>query len=357
MEQVFDLRQFILMIFKKCKNVAIVALIFALLGGAFGWYKFPRDDKIMSTSTASVSFVDKMQDATALSNAMSMTNAYLVSETFHTEMLNELSQFMDSVKLTKLFGGDSTPNLEDIKKVMKVQTKGNIIIVDVTATDNIIPKEASEMCINYIVNAVPKFNENLTARQLGNEIVNVTMQNNDTLAKDILKFAMLGLAGGIVISVLAIFFVDVFNLKLKNVDQLKKYNKAIFNEGADRAVAVITKSIGERPLNLVLTSTGEANVKAVATSLKDALKRIGTEVLIVDCTSKTDNEAATSEPTVNTILCCNDINKSTATMYYVGKSSGVVLCENIKASYTDKIEAAIIEIENLGCSLVGVYVG
>ena len=81
MDKVFDLREFILMLFKKFKLVLILAIVFGLLGGAYGYATFPKSDKIRTSATATVSLVDKEQDATSLSSAISMVNSYITSDT------------------------------------------------------------------------------------------------------------------------------------------------------------------------------------------------------------------------------------------------------------------------------------
>lgn len=365
MEQVFDLREFIVGIFKKFKLVIILSVVFAVAGGVFGYASFPNDDKIQSTSTAAISLIDKQQNSTALESAMKMINSYVTSDTFYTALLNELSTEMQSANLGGLFGGDATPKMTDVKEILKIFSKGNIIVSEVTSTDPSLSLQAAELCNLYIIENVPKFNDTVAAIKLGNETVNITSQNNDSALKEALKFAILGLGGGIVLSILFIFFVDILDLRVKKKSDLKRFNIPVLSDNMDRTVAIIAVSLKQEQKQVIaLTSSSDklkTDIKAIASCLQDSLKRVGIEAKVIDTRGKSGHSISADFVTelytaVNDtiIVCCDCINDSTDAMYYIGGATGVILCEEKKLSRTDDIGGAVEIIDNLKMHKMGI---
>lgn len=362
MDKVFDLREFILMLFKKFKLVLILAVVLALLGGVYGYVDFPKEDRIQTSATATVSLVDKEQDATALSSAIGMVNAYITSDTFYTSLLNELSEKMDIKKLEKLFGGDSTPNMQDVKKVMRIFTRGNIIVAELTSNNKDIPAESANLCIDYIVENVPKYNDTLSATRLGAETINLTQQNNDTLNKSVIKFAVLGFGGGMVLAILLIFFVDVMDLRVKKASDLNRCNIRILSDNMDRAAATLAIILAEKSKKVIILTTSsekfKSDLKIVGNYMHNSLKRIGINSNVVDTrknSTTADSAAAVGiiGDDVMLIVCCDNVNTSADTLQYISSSAGVILCEELKTSRTDEIDQANETISGLGIEVLG----
>lgn len=230
MEQVFDFREFVIKMFKKFKLALIVGLIFCLFGGAFGYIRYPNADQMKTTSSASISFADNIQDATALSNALTNINAVVTYDNFYVGILQQLSDNLSVEEIDVLFPWDNTPQIKDLKDIISIYIKGSVVFADVTTNDAELAKKASKVCIDYASQTIPTFFEGTTVKYLNQQTVNITSQNNDSIQNNMLKFAVLGLGAGIVLSLLFIFFVDILDLKVKTQDDLKKYGLPILGE-------------------------------------------------------------------------------------------------------------------------------
>lgn len=230
MEQVFDFREFVIMMVKKFKLVIILGLIFAVLGAIFGYIKYPDTDLIKTTSSASLSITDKTQDATALANAATNVNAVVTYDTFYVGVLEQLAQTLNEEEMNILFEGDRTPKITDLKEYITMYVKGNVVYADVTSHDEEVSQKASKLCIDYAIEQIPTFSEDVAVKFLQQQNVNLTKQNNDTLLKSVLLYGILGLVGGIVIGVLWVFFVDIFDLRVKTASDLRKYGLPVLGE-------------------------------------------------------------------------------------------------------------------------------
>lgn len=367
MEQVFDLREFIVGVFKKFKILLILAIVFAIAGGAFGYASFPNNDKVQSNATATVLMLDKKQNATALESAMKLINSYITSDTFYVALLSELSANLDQAYMRTLFAGDETPKLDDVKEILKVYTKGNIVIVEVAASDAEITSKAAGLCIDYIVENVPQYNDTVEAALLSNETVNITKQNNDSAMKDAIKFAILGLAGGAALGILVIFFGDIFDLRVKKASDLRRFNIPILSDDMDRAVATAIAS-GDMSgrLTIVLTSSNprlKSDTKLVGNCLQNAFARVNIASRVIDARGKAPcaitadvvSELFASVPE-SIIVCCDCINTSTDALYYAAGANGVILCEENKMSRTDEIASAVDALDTVKAKKLGIII-
>lgn len=351
MDKVFDFREFVLGFVKKFKLLFILALVFAILGGAFGYMRYPKNDIYFSSSTATISTIDKTQDSTALSNAMIMLNAYVTSDSFYTEMLNELAVTMDDKTLATLFDGDSTPNLQKVKEIVSVTTKGNIVIVGVSAADKILPQKTSELCADYVVGNVTKYNDALSAKKLGNEVVNLTKQQNSSALSNALKFAILGFGGGVILGILVIFFVDVFDLRVKSISSLNHFAPVHVGDTATSAAVVLNAIKALDHATLVLTSSsGAVDVLPTANALKKEFEQVLKQVNIISSPSAKSREQIeklyAQNPGIN-LICCTSITKKSDPLHFISVADGVILCEQLKISRTDNISSALQIIKSL----------
>lgn len=232
MEEFFDLREFIVMIFKKSKLIIIAAVAFLVLGVAYG-YLTVSPDKFTTTSSTSVNILQaKATDATALTNVMTSIKDTVAGDYFYTGVLNSLKQSVDNDEFNQIFAGNKQPAISELKKIIKIYVNGNLVLVDVTTTDEALSVEASQVARTYVTQQLQKNINNIDLKEQGSQTVNASLQSGDTTKSRVLKFGVLGLGGGIVLSALFVFFVNVMSLKVKSANDLKKYHLPVFEEYA-----------------------------------------------------------------------------------------------------------------------------
>lgn len=230
MEQVFDLREFIIKMFKKFKLAIILGIVFGILGAAFGYIKYPDGDLIKTTSSASISFEDERQDATALTNATTNINSIITYDTFFYGILQQLTTELSQEELEDIFDGDTTPKIDEVKDIISVYVKGSVVMADVTCMNQELSAKASKICIDYAIEEIPSFFVGTTVKFLKSQSVNMTKQNNDSRVKEVVKFGVLGLGGGIVLALFIIFFVEIIDLRVKSSDDLKRFGLPVLAE-------------------------------------------------------------------------------------------------------------------------------
>lgn len=230
MEQVFDFREFVIKAFKKFKSALILALIFAILGGIVGVIKSKQPDVYKNVASASVSFSDNSQDATALTNATKNINDVITYDSFYYGILQELSYNFTVEELQTLFDGVKTPKISKMQEIINVYMKGSVVFISVTCDEPELCEKASKICIDYSIKEIPNFFEGTSVKFLQQQKLNVSNQNNPSKPKTIIKYSVLGLGGGFVLAILFIFFVDVLDLRVKSKEDLLKYGLPILGE-------------------------------------------------------------------------------------------------------------------------------
>ncbi|MFZ2538908.1 MAG: hypothetical protein WAX04_08390 [Oscillospiraceae bacterium] len=230
MEQVFDLREFIVNIFKKFKLVIIMAVVFGLLGGIFGFMRV-GSDKFTTTSAGSVNIVtNRATDATALTSAMTSIKDTVSGDFFYTGVLNSIKQNVDGGEFNQIFGGQKQPSIASLKEIIRIYVNGNLVLIEVTTTNEALSVEASNAGRKYVIEQLGKNINNIEVKEQRQQTVNTSLQNGDTPKGKAIKFGILGFGGGLVLAVLWIFFIDIMSLKVKSADDLKKYNMPILGE-------------------------------------------------------------------------------------------------------------------------------
>lgn len=229
MEQVFDFREFVLNITKRLKGILIFALILAVLFGGLGYIK-ANSDVYMTTYTATVNMTGGNKEADVLTGTMKNLTAILDSDYFYNNIVNEIRKNMTSGEFEEIFSTNKELSINDIKDVIVLSIKGNVILIDISSSDKELSKEACEIGINYIVNEVPNMIHNTTVSALGSQTVNLSEQKGESTFKMVALFAALGLILGIGLGVIWIFFVDVFDLKLQSADDLRKFGLPVLGE-------------------------------------------------------------------------------------------------------------------------------
>lgn len=229
MEQVFDFREFVMMLLKKCKLALLLLVIFGILGGAFGYWRGSHDN-FLSTSSATVTLTKASLDPSALTNSMSDINALSSSDYFYAGVKPDLKEKLGEADYLRLFPNGKEPTLSKFKEIVKFYTKGNLFLVDVTSSDTSLASRASTVAMEYALEEIAAANKLVTLESHGQITVDLNEQNGSDEWNEMLKFGILGMVGGLALGILWIFFADVFSLKVKSVNDLRKYNLPILGE-------------------------------------------------------------------------------------------------------------------------------
>lgn len=227
MDQVFDFREFLLWLVKKCKVILLFAVILLILGAAFGWYKGSRE-QYMTTASANVNLSRRTTDSTALTSTMQSIKEYVTDNYFYNGLLDQMRQELTQERFSNFFRGNKEPKLDDLKKVITVYTRGNLVLIDVISGDKQLSIDASKIGQDYIVKAVSQPYADVVVTVQGQQTVDLRIQNGDTVTADLLKFGILGFGGGIVLGILFIFFVQIFDLRVKEASDLRHYHIPVF---------------------------------------------------------------------------------------------------------------------------------
>lgn len=230
MDEVFDLREFIMYIVRKFKLVIVVALVCAVLGAAFGFFSAGKE-KFTTTSSAGVNVITKTDsDATALTSIMTNIKDTVAGDYFYTGVLNSIQKNVDSQEFNRIFEGNKRPAIADLKKVIKIYVNGNLVLIDVTVTDEALSVEASNAGRTYIMEELSKNINNISVVERGFQTISASLQTGEIPKTKAIKFGVLGFGSGIILTVFYIFFVDVMSLKVKSIADLKKYKLPVFGE-------------------------------------------------------------------------------------------------------------------------------
>ncbi len=230
MEQVFDLREFIVNIFRKFKLVIIMAVVFGLLGGVFGFMRVGKD-KFTTTSATSVNIItNQTTDATALTNIMTSIRDTVSGDFFYIGVLNSIKKNVDNTEFNEIFDGQKQPSIASLKEIIKIYVNGNLVLIDVATTNEALSIEAGNAGRKHIIEQLGKNINNINLTEQTQQTVNTSLQNGDTPKSKAIKFGVLGFGGGMVLAILWIFFIDIMSLKVKSADDLRKYNLPILGE-------------------------------------------------------------------------------------------------------------------------------
>lgn len=229
MEQVFDFREFVLMLLKKCKLALILLLIFGVLGAAFGYWRGSRDS-FLSTSSATVALVRESTDPAALTNTMKDISSLATSDYFYSGIKPALKTALGEERYLSLFPKAKEPTLSKLKEIVKFYTSGNLLMVDVTSSNPDLAAQAGAAAMDYALTEVGAANKTVMMQSHGQITVDVNEQNGSSEWSEALKFGILGMAGGFALGILWIFFADVFSLKVTSANDLRKYKLPVLGE-------------------------------------------------------------------------------------------------------------------------------
>ena len=233
MEQVFDFREFMLTLLRKCRLIIILAVIFGVLGGIFGFIK-GGEQQYMTTSGASVNYAKKTLETTPLTDTMKSIDSIIADNFFYTGLVNAVQSGMTESEYAELMGGKKSLKLDDMKNYVKVYTKGNIVLIDTTSKNRELSAKASHIGIQFVLERIPEYNQNVTMSQQSEQTVNLNEQQGNNRKSGAIKFGILGFGGGIVLAILWTFFAGVFDLRVKCASDLKKYRLPVLGELAEK---------------------------------------------------------------------------------------------------------------------------
>lgn len=224
MEQVFDFREFFLKLLHKCKIIIVLAVLFGILGGCYGIFLAGQaaggEDTFTATSAATVN-IDNPSDKIQWTPASIMTtvDSTVGSDFVYANFADELTEN----GLEQVLGGKADPTVADMKLIAKFYTKGNLLFADITTPDQELSRKASEVAITYLAQSVPAFLNHVTVVPQDKQTINVVTQVAPSKTQKALKFGVLGGAAGVVLGFLWIFFFDVFDLKVRSDEDLRKF--------------------------------------------------------------------------------------------------------------------------------------
>lgn len=228
MEQVFDFREFLLSLAKKMRLVILLGAIFLVLGGGFGIYK-AMSEVFVSTASANVNIIQDSQTVN-IKDVMANIDSVITGDYYYTGILESIKKNMDNDGFLKLFSNQKEPKIRDLKEIIKVYTQGNLVLIDVTASDGVVAQDAAVVGMNYLIDQIPNFIKTVVVSEQGQHTINLKEKDGDTIFSQAFIFGILGLIAGIAIGVLSIFFVDIFDLRIKSKDDLKQYKLPILGE-------------------------------------------------------------------------------------------------------------------------------
>lgn len=354
-QEVFDLREFLLLMLKKSKLFIVLALVFAILGGAFGFFT-ANENSFVATTSASVNTNNEMTDATALTSIMTSVKDTINGDFFYTGILEAIRADMDTSEFSKLFGNSKQPSIANLKTVIRLYVNGNLVLVDVTGDEKLV-LEASNIARKYVVERLLKNINSITITEQSEQVINKSLQTGDTAKSRGIKFALLGFGGGIVLAALWIFFFDVMSLKVKDKEDLKRLKLPVFITAGNDPVELQKAAIG---VFSAFSKEGAGGVViGVATTLEDNKAKLEgfcsslCDVLTsndISCSVKSTKgdtlqnvKAFVSdckETAQVTFLPTGDILNDTCAMKIVSSCDGVILLESMNISRSDKIETA-----------------
>lgn len=380
MEQVFDFREFMLLLLRKCRIPVILALVFGLLGGGFGFLTGGAEE-YRSTAGVSVSIVASARDTAPLTDTMNSLNAILSDDYFYTSMVDFMREDMTPERFGALLEGKRNPTLSELKEVVKISVKGNLVLVTVQSGSSELTDAAADAGIRYAMSRIPQLNANVSVGEADLQTVNVSELEGGGRLNKALRFGILGLGGGIVLGVLWIFFFNVFDLKVRSADDLRKYGLPAADAGcSELAIGLSARVCGQENALAVLLTSSQPGVStlAAADALFAALTALGQRAMRIDLTAggigsvrASDGaalpEALTGEVTLETaralakagrpreilLLAAPALPEGDTARLLAASAGKVLLVEQKKCSRTDRIEESLQSLRSLRAEALG----
>lgn len=222
MEQVFDLREFLIMLVKKARVFIVFALVLGILGALFGFLR-KTEDVFTVTSSSSVNLSATVTEAAALTNTMTTVRETITSDFCYNGAYLAIEEAIGTEKCVKLFGSDAQPSVTALKEVIRFYTSGNLILAEATSTDILIATTVSQVSLDYLNARISENINNIVVTPLHQQTANKTEQEGASPLSNAVKFGLVGFIGGIVLALIWVFFFNVMSVKVNSDDDLKKY--------------------------------------------------------------------------------------------------------------------------------------
>lgn len=230
MEKVFDLREFLITIYEKCKNFVAFILIIAMLGALYG-ASTNQSNVYVSQSSSSVNLTQyEKAENDGLDIIMGNIRETVTGDYFYIGILNELNSLYDEEELSELMQTAQNPSLTDLKSTLNIYTNGNTILVEVKANNSVTAQKFSNSIRELTVKKLVQNIQNITISIQDQYVYNQMLQTGNTLPTRVLKYTLAGAGAGIVITILYTFFFEVMDTKVKSTKDLQKYNLPILGE-------------------------------------------------------------------------------------------------------------------------------
>lgn len=385
MEQVFDFREFMLLLLRKCKLPLILAVAFGILGGAFGFVT-GGGDLYRTTAGVNVNIVASARETAPLTDTMNSISSIVSDNFFYTGMIAAMQEDLTEERFSQLLDGKRSVRLSDLKDVISISVKGNLILVTVEARDSALSRDAAHAGLQYASARIPQINANVSMGEPDEQTVDVNALEGGGRASKALKFGLLGLGGGLVIGILWIFFFQVFDLRLHTPEDLGRREYPAAWEGDPAALSALAVALAARrkdgPLVVTVTASRPGTgIQPAAEALSGALSALRMDTVCVDLSDGTPGpirgtdvpvlpESLRGPLTLSSaaalpaalgehdavVFTAPPIGQGDCAVLTAAVSGCVVLAEQKKRSRTDEIDRAARAIDSVGAHVCGVIV-
>lgn len=230
MEKIFDLREFLLDLYQKCKISLILAIVLGLTGAMYGAVS-NETDVYVSQSAASINLMhNNVYETDGLDIIMGNVRESVTSNYFYIAILNELNSIFTQEEIDDLFNETLNPTINDLRKILNIYTSGNNVIIEIKANNSVVAQKYSNTIREITAKKIAQNIQNVTITIQDQYVYNQMLQTGNNTSISILKFAVLGAGAGIVISIFYLFFFNIIDTRVKSISDLEKYNLPIFGE-------------------------------------------------------------------------------------------------------------------------------
>lgn len=359
-QEFFDLREFLIMLFKKSRLFIVLAVICGIIGAGAGFF-LEGDPQYTSTASASVNTTGLTTDATALTSIMASVKETISGDFFYTGILAAIREAMDEGEFIAIFGEKTQPSIANLKKIIRLYVNGNLVLVDVTSKNESLSTEAANVARGFVIERLSANINNIEITNQGVLTVDKALQAGDTLRIRVVKLGVFGGVGGIVVGVLWVFLVDAMSLKVKKAEDLKKFHLARYELSRQGVVTLLSflKSghgmANKGNLLIGITSSNqESGIERVALGLGEHVNGFASGVSVVQISEDTETKTLRSyceelrEKTGVTLLTLPILPESEAGVIAASCCDFVLIVERLGVSRTDEIEQVLQTLGGLG---------
>lgn len=233
MENIFDLREFLIMLYQKAKSYIVLVIAFTLIGATYGASTVDSNVYI-SQSACSINFIASDQnEIDGLDVIMGNIRETITSNYFYIGVLNDiLSSYeqYERAELNDIFKVNQNPDLNDLKGILNIYTSGNNVIIEVKSNDSSKSQRLSNYVREIAANKLAQNIQNITITIQDQYVYNQQLETGDNSSTQIIKYAIAGGLAGIVCVMFYGFFFNVIDTRVRSAADLRKYNIPILGE-------------------------------------------------------------------------------------------------------------------------------